>query len=52
MKARDVRHSLPVNDSAPYPLDIDEQDQRMKDELDAVVTNKYKKQLADSQEIE
>ena len=52
MKARDVRHSLPVNDTQPYPLDIDEHDQRMKDELDAVVTNKYKRQLADSQELD
>jgi hypothetical protein len=48
MKALDVRNSLPGNDAPVYPLDLDEADQRMKDELDAEVDKKYKRQLASS----
>jgi hypothetical protein len=52
MKALDVRNSLPGNDAPVYPLDLDEADQRMKDELDAEVDKKYKRQLASSQDLE
>lgn len=48
MKALDVRNSLPGNDAPVYPLELDEADQRMKDELDAEVDKKYKRQLASS----
>lgn len=52
MKAMDVRNSLPGNDAPAYPLELDEADQRMKDELDAEVDKKYKRQLASSQDLE
>lgn len=52
MKALDVRNSLPGNDAPVYPLELDEADQRMKDELDAEVDKKYKRQLASSQDLE
>lgn len=52
MKVMDVRNSLPGNDAPTYPLDLDEADQRMKDELDAEVDKKYKRQLASSQDLE
>lgn len=50
-KALEVRHSMPGNELV-YPLDIDEADQRMKDELDAEVDKKYKRQLASSQDVD
>lgn len=37
----DVRHSLPGNPAPVDPLELDEADQRMKDELDAEVDKKY-----------
>ena len=43
MKVHDVRNSLPGNDAPLYPLEIDDADQRMKDELDAEVDKKYKR---------
>lgn len=52
MKALDVRNSLPGTDAPVYPLDLDEADQRMKDELDAEVDKKYKRQLASSQDLD
>ena len=48
MKVHDVRNSLPGNDAPLYPLEMDDADQRMKDELDAEVDKKYKRQLASS----
>ena len=51
MKALDVRNSLPGNDAPVYPLEMDEADARMKDELDAEVDKKYKRQLANSQDL-
>jgi hypothetical protein len=51
-KALDVRNSLPgCNEGSGYPLvDLEEvADQRLKDELDAEVDKKYKRQLANSQ---
>lgn len=50
-KALDVRNSLPgCNEGSGYPLvDLEEvADQRLKDELDAEVDKKYKRQLANS----
>jgi recombination DNA repair RAD52 pathway protein len=53
LKAMDVRNSLPgCNEGSGYPLvDLEEvADQRLKDELDAEVDKKYKRQLANSQQ--
>lgn len=47
----DVRHSLPRNEAQLDPLELDEADQRMKDELDAEVDKKYQRQLASSQDL-